>query len=612
MSRQPARFWTFNTLVGAFLDLFVAYFLLCGSTIAFFAGKFLGLFGFSFSSPHHGFFGIPNSDFTNLLLDYPTDKISDVQFAVARKFPFDSIFFRIQNGHGSDGVNMDRGDGFKELEGEASCSSKSDARRIHKNETDNDSAVKFEKDRGFDMKGKGAVNYRVRGSIRRRRKGSLDGGKHSSVSSSPNWITCVEEQSNKKEPNAELEGSILSGANSSNYEAETPMVVKSDGRFSLDNVSNESGNNPNGQKERIAIDDGDKDNRIVSLTQELEEERAARSALYVELDEERNAAATAADEAMAMILRLQEEKASIEMESRQYKRMIEEKSAYDLEEMNILKEILLRREREKHFLEKEVEAYRQMVRLENDQLSGDNVQDFNEDPDLILQELSMSIANRKNSGNEDVELPKQEDIEKTIAIVGEVPNLEMKAGDAFNGNKEVYKQLAETESRVYDVHVIDNEPKSSDESKGSKKRPTMDETDGSFLRRLEKEADQNRSGSEAAGGRLPPISSKNARRNSTSVLDNERIRIDTEVGWLRERLRIVQEGREKLNFSIDNREKESLQLQLLEDIARQLHEIRMLTEPRTARQGSLPLPSSKSLTKKRRCRSVSAGTAKSS
>ncbi|KAI3746900.1 hypothetical protein L6452_09342 [Arctium lappa] len=604
MSRQAARFWTFNTLLVAFLDLFVAYFLLCGSTIAFFAGKFLGFFGFSFSTPYNEFFGIPNSDHTNLLFDYPTDKISDVQFAVARKFPFDSIFFSIQNGHGSDGLNMDKG----ELEGEASCSSKSDARKILRNETTDDSGVRFEKEKGFDMKGKGAVNYRVRGSIRRRRKASLDSVKHSVSSSSPNWITCVEDQSNHKEPNAQLEGSF-----SCNNEAETPVVVKSDGRYSLDDVSNESGNNPNGPKERTAIDDGDKENQIVSLTQELEEERAARSALYNELDEERNAAATAADEAMAMILRLQEEKASIEMESRQYKRMIEEKSAYDAEEMNIMKEILLRREREKHFLEKEVEAYRQMARLENDQLSGNNVQDLNEDPDLILHELSISIANKKNSGNEDLELLKQEDREKTIAIIGEVPNMEMKEGDTFNGNKELYKQWAETESRVYDVHVIDHEPKPNDESKGSKKqRPTMDETDGSFLRRLEKEADQNRSGSEAAVGRLPPMSSKNARRNSTSVLDNERIRIDTEVGWLRERLRIVQEGREKLNFSIDNREKESLQLQLLEDIARQLQEIRMLTEPRTARQGSLPLPSSKSLTKKKRCRSVSSGAAKSS
>ena len=113
--------------------------------------------------------------------------------------------------------------------------------------------------------------------------------------------------------------------------------------------------------------DGSDKNAIRVLEQALDEEHAARTALYLELEKERSAAATAADEAMAMILRLQEEKAIIEMEARQYQRMIEEKSAYDAEEMNILKEILLRRERENHFLEKEVEAYKRMF-FEKEQL----------------------------------------------------------------------------------------------------------------------------------------------------------------------------------------------------------------------------------------------------
>lgn len=212
MSRQGTRFWTFNSLVGAFLDLSIAYFLLCGSTIAFFAGKFLGFFGLSLPSP----FGIPNSDLNSLLLDYPTDKISAVQFSVTRKFPFDSIFFSVQNCNASDGLNLGRGERVKELEGEASSSSISDARKAVKNETD-DSGVKIEKERGFDMKGKGALNHRVRGSFRRRKKSSLDSGKRSSVSSSPNWITCVDQQSNEKEHVAGVaENSILSGANSCN------------------------------------------------------------------------------------------------------------------------------------------------------------------------------------------------------------------------------------------------------------------------------------------------------------------------------------------------------------------------------------------------------------
>ncbi|CAH1436366.1 unnamed protein product [Lactuca virosa] len=529
MSRQGTRFWTFNSLVGAFLDLSIAYFLLCGSTIAFFAGKFLGFFGLSLPSPSHGFFGIPNSDLNSLLLDYPTDKISAVQFSVTRKFPFDSIFFSVPNCNASDGLNLGRGERVKELEGEASSSSISDARKAVKNETD-DAGVKIEKERGFDMKGKGALNHRVRGSFRRRKKSSLDSGKRSSVSSSPNWITCVDQQSNEKEHVAGVqENSILSGDNScNNYEAQTPMAL-------------------NDSQERIPINDEDKANTILLLTRELIEEQDARAALYIELEKERSAAATAADEAMAMILRLQEEKASIEMESRQYQRMIEEKSAYDEEEMNILKEIVLRREMEKHFLEKEVEAYRQTPPESNQSynntlVSGDN------DPDRILRDLSMSIDLSKQKLKIDKQLS-----EKTIAIVEEEHKKETDVFYETNGKEE--------EAEVSGGGVV-------------------------------KEAEV----SGVMG--LPPMGSKwkSLRRNSTSALDNERTKLDTEVEWLRERLRIVQEGREKLNFSIDNREKESLQLQLLEDIARQLQEIRMLTEPRSGRQASLPLPSAKVLT----------------
>lgn len=159
---------------------------------------------------------------------------------------------------------------------------------------------------------------------------------------------------------------------------------------------------------RGALTLGDEINTIGVLEQALKEEHAARVALYIELDKERNAAASAADEAMAMILRLQEEKASLEMQARHNQRVIEEKSAYDTEEMNILKEIVLRREREKHFLEKEVEAYRQMLCSGKEQLEGDTQSMVDkqrreisssgyvsEDTDLMLHELSESI--RKNA-----------------------------------------------------------------------------------------------------------------------------------------------------------------------------------------------------------------------
>ncbi|CAL5337199.1 unnamed protein product [Camellia sinensis] len=68
--------------------------------------------------------------------------------------------------------------------------------------------------------------------------------------------------------------------------------------------------------------EGNEKNAIRILEQPLEEEHVARAVLYLELEKERSAAATAADEAMAMILRLQDKKASIEMEAWQYQRII--------------------------------------------------------------------------------------------------------------------------------------------------------------------------------------------------------------------------------------------------------------------------------------------------
>ncbi|KAL2462969.1 putative myosin-binding protein 5 [Forsythia ovata] len=54
-------------------------------------------------------------------------------------------------------------------------------------------------------------------------------------------------------------------------------------------------------------------------------------ALYMELDEERSASAVAANNAMAMITRLQAEKAAVQMEALQYQRMMEEQAEYDQE-----------------------------------------------------------------------------------------------------------------------------------------------------------------------------------------------------------------------------------------------------------------------------------------
>lgn len=80
--------------------------------------------------------------------------------------------------------------------------------------------------------------------------------------------------------------------------------------------------------------------------------------LISDLEEERYASSSAANEAMAMILKLQREKAEIQMEARQFKRFSEEKMAHDQQELMVLEELLYRREQSIQSLTCEVQAYK--------------------------------------------------------------------------------------------------------------------------------------------------------------------------------------------------------------------------------------------------------------
>ncbi|KAM0038136.1 hypothetical protein Hdeb2414_s0013g00411351 [Helianthus debilis subsp. tardiflorus] len=124
----------------------------------------------------------------------------------------------------------------------------------------------------------------------------------------------------------------------------------------------------------------------------------------------------------------------------------------------------------------------------------------------MLHQLSMNISEKKNSRLfEGVDFPKKEEPEKTIASVEEEKGLGVDASS----------RVGENNSCVYDVHVINNES-----------RPT-----GS-----KKQTNRKQSGSEMSSRFLPVSGSKSSlRRNSSSALDHERTKLDSEVEWLRER-----------------------------------------------------------------------------
>ncbi|CAI9298264.1 unnamed protein product [Lactuca saligna] len=95
-----------------------------------------------------------------------------------------------------------------------------------------------------------------------------------------------------------------------------------------------------------------------SLKETLRAQQQLLQKLYNELDVEREASSSAASEALAMILRLQGEKASVKMESEHYKRLAEEKMCHAEESMEIFEEQIHQKEMEIASLDCQLQAYR--------------------------------------------------------------------------------------------------------------------------------------------------------------------------------------------------------------------------------------------------------------
>ena len=327
------------------------------------------------------------------------------------------------------------------------------------------------------------------------------------------------------------------------------------------------------------------------LERALEEEQAACSSLYLELEKERNAAATAADEAMAMILRLQKEKASIEMEARQFERIVEERTAYDEEEMNILKEIIIRREQENHVLEREIEFYRQVV------ISGDGLQQqpVLEYPTEDRMQNSENLAISKCSKSDDekdecclspfCDSPKihgQNDLGTDDISLSKTGVSLSKTGNPDSDHLRKIEQDMDVETTSVTEISKESDPSICDaifESNGPRKVDRMRRYSGSACFEAERSVRKSISGSRRpllqVNMSCDSFALSKFRRNSMSAVDKERSKLEAEVESLRDRLKTIQNGREKLEFS-ENKEKENCHLNLLEEIVSQLCAIRKI------------------------------------
>lgn len=204
----------------------------------------------------------------------------------------------------------------------------------------------------------------------------------SSNSNSKNLTDSLSQISENMELSCEHELESLNASDSAKTEQDTEAVVQvsTSEVCSLLKRNNSSYESLDG----ISVDDIENESIVDRLKRQVEHDRSCIKSLFKELEEERNAAAVAAYETMAMITRLQDEKAALRMEALQYLRVVEE-TANDL---------LAEREKELEDMEYELEYYRN-----NESELG--IETTSVDISQCLKELEKKVCMAHCGGNVD-------------------------------------------------------------------------------------------------------------------------------------------------------------------------------------------------------------------
>lgn len=154
------------------------------------------------------------------------------------------------------------------------------------------------------------------------------------------------------------------------------------------------------------------ENLLDTLKQEVDNYRNYINALTKDLDEERNASAVAANQAMAMITRLQDEKAALRMEALQYLRMMEEQAEYDGDALERANDLLTEKEKELQELEAELEYYRYNF---HDETSEENEPEAN----INLDKEHVSMEN--NNTRDRLKYPSETMLPEASTVVDDHP-----------------------------------------------------------------------------------------------------------------------------------------------------------------------------------------------
>uniref|UniRef100_A0A0D9VY16 GTD-binding domain-containing protein n=1 Tax=Leersia perrieri TaxID=77586 RepID=A0A0D9VY16_9ORYZ len=331
------------------------------------------------------------------------------------------------------------------------------------------------------------------------------------------------------------------------------------------------------------------------------------STLYAELENERSAAAIAADETMAMINRLQEQKAAMQMEAIQYQRLMEEQSEYDQDAVHRLNELVVKIDKEKQELVRELELYRHKVHLfeakERRKMSRHKADDHNgsssasssaEDSDDHSQSFYEGDESAHGLNGSNASIP-TDILQETARHLG---TLDCSLADFEEERLSILEQLKLLEERLFDLEDEDSDSfkmvkQFSEESHLiGVSNGFSDDDDSSF------KLHDKRKGVSYRGKKLLPLFDDTSMENGNDLLatqgpdadhstdnvvlepanDQDKLAIAHEIDQVHERLHALEADRDFIKQCVKSLKKGDKGFDLLQEILQHLRDLRRIEQ----------------------------------
>lgn len=339
------------------------------------------------------------------------------------------------------------------------------------------------------------------------------------------------------------------------------------------------------------------------------------STLYTELENERSAAAIAADETMAMINRLQEQKAAMQMEAIQYQRLMEEQSEYDQEALERLNELVVKREKEKQDLERELELYRRKVHLfevkERRKMSRHKADDHNgsssasssaEDSDDHSQSFYEGDESAHGLNGSNGSIPTDAVLQETARHLG---TLGCSLADFEEERLSILEQLKLLEERLFDLEDEDSDSVKMDK-RLSEENHLMGASNGFSDDDSNFKLHDKRKGVSYRGKKLLPLFDDTTVEDGNDLLtrqdpeadhstenvvlepanEQDKLAIAHEIDQVHERLHALEADKEFIKQCVRSLKKGDKGFDLLQEILQHLRDLKRI-EQRTRNSGEL-------------------------